>query len=56
MNESTSILQCHALTKRFKQGEIDVTVLKGVRNMPLSGSKYWVTERVAICPASRSFR
>ena len=48
MNESTSILQCHALTKRFKQGEIDVTVLKGVELNINEG------ERVAIMGASGS--
>ena len=31
-------------------------IKRSARNMPFSGSKYWVTERVAICPASRSFR
>ena len=43
-----SILQCTALTKRFKQGEIDVTVLKGVELNINAG------ERVAIMGASGS--
>lgn len=43
-----SILQCRALTKRFKQGEIDVTVLKGVELNVNEG------ERVAIMGASGS--
>ena len=43
-----SILQCKALTKRFKQGEIDVTVLKGVELNINAG------ERVAIMGASGS--
>lgn len=47
MNDS-SILQCTALTKRFKQGEIDVTVLKGVELNINAG------ERVAIMGASGS--
>lgn len=44
----SSILQCTALTKRFKQGEIDVTVLKGVELNINAG------ERVAIMGASGS--
>jgi lipoprotein-releasing system ATP-binding protein len=47
MND-TSILQCIALTKRFQQGEIDVTVLKGVELDIKEGS------RVAIMGASGS--
>ncbi len=43
-----SILQCRALTKRFNQGEIDVTVLKGVELNINEG------ERVAIMGASGS--
>lgn len=43
-----SILQCTDLTKRFKQGEIDVTVLKGV-NLSINEG-----ERVAIMGASGS--
>jgi lipoprotein-releasing system ATP-binding protein len=45
---NSSILQCTALTKRFKQGEIDVTVLKGVELNINAG------ERVAIMGASGS--
>jgi lipoprotein-releasing system ATP-binding protein len=45
---NSSILQCTALTKRFKQGEIDVTVLKGVELNINEG------ERVAIMGASGS--
>jgi lipoprotein-releasing system ATP-binding protein len=45
---SSTILQCSALTKRFKQGEIDVTVLKGVELSISAG------ERVAIMGASGS--
>jgi lipoprotein-releasing system ATP-binding protein len=44
----SSILQCTALTKRFAQGEIDVTVLKGV-NLNINEG-----ERVAIMGASGS--
>lgn len=47
MNNPT-ILQCTALTKRFQQGEIDVTVLKGVELTIKAG------ERVAIMGASGS--
>lgn len=43
-----SILQCKALTKRFQQGEIDVTVLRGVELNINEG------ERVAIMGASGS--
>lgn len=44
----SSILQCTGLTKRFQQGEIDVTVLKGVELTIEAG------QRVAIMGASGS--
>ncbi len=44
----SSILHCSALTKRFQQGEIDVTVLKGVELTIQAG------QRVAIMGASGS--
>lgn len=44
----SSILQCTGLTKRFQQGEIDVTVLKGVQLTIEEG------QRVAIMGASGS--
>jgi len=42
------ILQCHRLTKRFKQGELDVDVLKGIDFSVSTG------ERVAIMGTSGS--
>ena len=42
------ILQCHQLTKRFKQGKLDVEVLKGIDFSVAEG------ERVAIMGASGS--
>jgi len=45
---STSIIRCHQLKKRFKQGELDVEVLKGV-NLDIKNG-----ERVAIMSASGS--
>jgi lipoprotein-releasing system ATP-binding protein len=45
---STSIIRCHQLKKRFKQGELDVEVLKGV-NLDIKNG-----ERVAIMGASGS--
>lgn len=43
-----AILQCHQLTKRFKQGDLDVEVLKGI------DFSVYVGERVAIMGASGS--
>ncbi len=45
---SSNIIQCHQLKKRFKQGELDVEVLKGV-NLDIK-----IGERVAIMGASGS--
>ncbi len=45
---SSSIIQCRQLKKRFKQGELDVEVLKGV-NLDIK-----IGERVAIMGASGS--
>jgi lipoprotein-releasing system ATP-binding protein len=43
-----SVLSCHQLTKRYRQGDIDVTVLKGVE------LSIQIGERVAIMGASGS--
>lgn len=45
---NTVILQCHQLTKRFKQGELDVAVLKGIDFSVYAG------ERIAIMGTSGS--